>query len=323
MKNSFLFVLIVLFFFSCSKKSGDDGQSFVQSPPVVITPVTSTATDTLGAGWTKIPVTPDKTITDVFFTDSNNGYLVSAVGVYKSINGGLTWTQVNSGSYENIAAWGNKAYFVARASQSGLRTIDGGATFQNAPATPDAVDVFYSSANNCYTAGATINRRSTDGGASFPVVYNFNDNPGYTSLFFLNDLNGWNIRGNKIYKTTDGAVTWTSAGTVSGPGMCVEFIDTNTGYCTTNTNVFKTINGGTLWQPIFTTPLTSFYNDLAFVSANEGYVCNANKIYKTTDSGATWVKVVALANTNLIELHFTDAGHGWATCFDGSILRYN
>jgi len=47
------------------------------------------------------------------------------------------------------------------------------------------------------------------------------------------------------------------------------------------------------------------------------------RIYKTTDAGTTWSVVVALVSASIMEIHFTDAGHGWACCADGDVLRFN
>lgn len=48
-------------------------------------------------------------------------------------------------------------------------------------------------------------------------------------------------------------------------------------------------------------------------------------IFKTTDSGNTWTKVVAVASSTpyLMELHFTDANHGWACGSNGMILKFD
>ena len=88
--------------------------------------------------------------------------------------------------------------------------------------------------------------------------------------------------------------------------------------------IYKSVNGGTDFLQVAQLPpgATRAIPDLHFVNDNTGYVNAGNRIYKTIDGGLTWQVVVALGNDRIIEIHFTDANHGWA-CGGGTILRFN
>jgi photosystem II stability/assembly factor-like uncharacterized protein len=60
-----------------------------------------------------------------------------------------------------------------------------------------------------------------------------------------------------------------------------------------------------------------------FINENIGYESFGHRIFKTTDGGINWTKIIGLGNSNIVEIHFIDEMHGWAICFDGTILKYN
>jgi photosystem II stability/assembly factor-like uncharacterized protein len=316
MKKIIFAIFLLALAVSCSKKSMSEPKP---DPVIAVFP------DTLGAAWTTKNVTPGNVIADIFFTDNNNGYLVSKTGIYKSIDGGNNWVQKNlSTGFYNIAASGNNALFIQNGLQPVL-TTDGGNTFQSVTVSLAGdlpTDGFYSSLSNCHTANYRTNNKSVDGGQTFPFFYFFSDTQNYSTLFFLNDTNGWTLRRDTLYKTINGGANWTVLSSVTGNASAVEFINLNTGYYSNQLGVYKTIDSGINWQQVFFNSGTAF-TDIDFVSAAEGYVSSRNQIFKTTNSGSTWTKVVALGNTNIIELHFTDASHGWACCENGTILKFN
>ena len=315
MRLVYLFAFSCCLFTACSKKQDDA----VNTPP----PSATQKPDTLTAGWTKIMVTPGNAVNDIFFTDNNNGYLAGGGGIYRSVNGGAAWTRVNTaGNYYNIAAFANKAVF-CNGSFSVLQTSDAASTFQTVNVGDYILDAYYPSSVNCHLVSNTKIYNSTDGGNSFPFNYNFGASDNYATLSFLSDLTGWEIKGGTVYKTTDGGASWTAISTMNVLGNAIEFLDVNNGYFSTPVSVYKTTNGGNSWQRILLDNNSTGYTDIDFVSVNEGYVTNGNEILKTGDGGISWTKVVALGQTNFIELHFTDAAHGWACCFDGSIVKFN
>jgi photosystem II stability/assembly factor-like uncharacterized protein len=164
--------------------------------------------------------------------------------------------------------------------------------------------------------------KSVDAGSTWTKIYDFPfSSAGYRSLHFLNDQYGWVAGASGPFKTTNGGIAWEQKPNPAfsfGSGN-VFFTDVNNGYVSDGSITAKTTNGGNTWNRVFTG--SSGYNDLHFISTNTGYTTDGNYVYKTLDGGSTWNKEVALPQKILVELHFTDASHGWA-CGTGAVLKF-
>ena len=319
MEKLFRLLFVVVIISSCSKKNGSAGSSLVPILP-----------DTLTAGWSKITSLPAGNFKDIFFTDNSNGFAVSANGIYKSVNGGTNWTKLSSTNAINltgIGALNNNNVCFLNGTTSIAVTQDGGTTFTNPVYyNPGGVDAgfsscFFASANSCYFASDQYMWKSVDAGLTIDTIFHFSDIATSSSLFFLNDSEGWVLRLNGVYKTTDGGESWGIDTTlIDGYGK-IQFLDSNNGYFSNYGTVNKTTDAGLNWQPVYQSTLQVF-TDLDFITVDEGYCALNNKILKTTDAGATWTIVVALGNEFVNKIHFTDANHGWACTSDGTVVVF-
>jgi photosystem II stability/assembly factor-like uncharacterized protein len=116
------------------------------------------------------------TFCDLYFTDLNNGWTIGPSAIYKTNDGGTSWTQY----------WEN------------------GKTFY---------DIFYLNPQNFWLSGYDYSKealllKSTDGGLSWADKANslkFSIN----SVSFTDSLNGWVLsKEGQIFKTTDGGDSW-------------------------------------------------------------------------------------------------------------------
>jgi photosystem II stability/assembly factor-like uncharacterized protein len=323
MKQLFIISCCVLLFNACSKKNDQ---------PVVTGPVMPTTPDTLSAGWSKVGDIPNsESMTDVFFTDISNGYATSTLGIYKSSNGGVNWNKINTDpDFINIAAIGTKATFVNQDSYF-YNTQNNGATILKTllPPFPGSsgyvlYDCFYSSANICYMCSRRFIFKSMNGGISFDTIFRFSTDF-YTieNLFFVNDQEGWATKGDTLYKTMDGGLSWNHSLKLIPNYSPLFFPNRNIGYVSSADKLYKTSNAGNTWQILPTIETNYQIKDMHFVSDLIGYCCIRNRIYKTIDGGTSWTKVVALGGKNLIEIHFIDENHGWACGEFGYVLRFN
>ncbi|MFT3910665.1 MAG: hypothetical protein QM737_14665 [Ferruginibacter sp.] len=317
MEKLFRLLFIVLLISSCSKNNGSNGGS-----SAVLLP------DTLSAGWTKITTLPVENFRDIFFTDNSNGFAVSNNGIYKSVNGGTDWTKINS-SLNMVgigAASPDRACFVNNDFPVFV-TQNGGTTFSQSTYTYPGggsvgfYDCFFTGANNCYFSSNQFAWKSLDGGLTVDTIFEFPTVSSTSSLFFLNDNDGWIVREDAVYKTTDAGDTWIPDTTLNNGYGSIDFPDPNTGYFTFYGTVNKTTDGGVTWLPVYQTGFAN-YTDIDFINADEGYIAFNNKVYKTTDGGSNWTVVVALGNEIVSKICFTDASHGWACTSDGVVVKY-
>ena len=326
---SLLFTAVVFFFLSCKKDKPADNNN---NNNVITLP---TDPDTLTTGWQKVGTIPiEDWVSDVFFTDNNNGYITSNYGIYKSENGGLDWIKINDATQvSNIGAKGSNACFV-NASSNIYHSSNYGQdilseSYESAipSGAPGFQDCFYSTNNNCYAISRLYVWKSIDGGAHFDTLMSFPESIGSVgSLFFTDDLHGWTCRNkNTVYQTTDGGHSWATNLVFSNSQdwMPVFFVDQNTGFVATSYTVYKTTDGGATWGSNIITAADSIITDIHFINSQEGYACAGTKIFKTTDGGVNWTTVVALGKKRINEIHFTDANHGWACGQYGYVLRFN
>lgn len=311
-KNIFiLFVSVLPIYYGCSKKSSSD------EPPVAV--------DTLATGWKKISV-PAIDLNDIFFINNTAGFAVGGPNIFKSSDGGNTWQQIyySPAGLVNIAMGNESNIVFVTYNNKIIFTKDGGNSFDSVTISTDLItDAFFVSSTTVYAIGKSF-WKSVNAGSSWTKQYDFTST-GYKSLHFLNDQVGWVVGAGGAFNTTNGGVAWQQK--FVGPDLDfsnnsgnVYFVDGNTGYISDGRHIGKTINGGTSWNKIFNT--NSAYQDLHFVSATTGYFTDDKYIYKTRDGGATWNKEVVLQGKTIVELHFTDATHGWACGAGGVILKF-
>lgn len=303
-----LIVLIVPLFYGCSKNSSSD------NPPAT--------TDTLATGWKKITM-PDLSYNDIFFINNNTGYLVGDGNIFRSTDGGNNWQKVYGASSGLInIAMGSESNIVFISDNNRIIfTKNGGASFDSVTINTLIQDAFFVSATTVYAVGISF-WKSTNAGSTWTKLYDF-PGPvfGYSSLHFLNDQYGWVAGIGGPYKTTNGGLAWEQK---SNPDFNFNsgnpfFIDINNGYVSDGSRTGKTSNAGNSWSRVF--EAGGGYQDLHFLTTNTGYISEGKYIHKTTDGGNTWSKEVTLPQKTIIELHFTDAAHGWA-CGTGVVLKY-
>jgi photosystem II stability/assembly factor-like uncharacterized protein len=292
--------------------------------------VSAAASDTLSAGWKKIQINDSSALYDVFFIN-NTGFAVGS-NIYKSSDGGDNWSQLTAPSelgypLINIGMGNEKNAIFIKSLGQVVATHNGGASFTTkVMPDPSLSDVFFVDSSIAYAVGKSV-WKTIDAGDNWIKLYDFAPTAGWNSLSFINEKTGWISKQEGIYKTINGGIDWQRVNTDTinlDQGGAIFFLNSDTGYFSNNTSIEKTVDGGASWNNVFTCT-SSTYHDIHFVSTNVGYITDGPRIYKTSDGGNTWTKEVALASSSnsLIELHFTDANHGWACGGKGTILKYN
>jgi photosystem II stability/assembly factor-like uncharacterized protein len=288
--------------------------------------------DTLTTGWTKIIVDSLEGFSDIFFKNNTTGYLVGGK-TYKSTDGGLHWNPISDKLFYNLAVTNNGNVFFAN--ETGLfRSINGTGPITQVLSSLSYSDVFFVDDDNGYYLNESGLFNSTDGGSNWVKLSTTGiDFPGYhATLFFTTKNTGWVTGSDTVFKTNASPLNWTGSGIVNKiPSTLFTSVfatPDNTVYALGGSyaTLYKSTNGGASFSSIKTfQPVGGWYGDIYFVDNSTGYVLGNNRIYKTTDAGNTWKVAVSLADTHsqLVELHFSDAHHGWACSDHGTVLVYN
>jgi LPXTG-motif cell wall-anchored protein len=220
--------------------------------------------------------------------------------VYKSTDGGATWTGVDLGiSYQyvySIAISPNYATdhtVFAGGNQGGVyKSTDGGASWTsvNLPPSSVAISPNYVTDHTVFAGGQGGVYKSTDGGASWTVVNSTIGSvaisPNYAmdhTVFASNSLG--------VNKSTDGGANWavvtTTVGSVTiSPNYATDH--TVFGNGNSQEGLYKSTDGGASWTLVTTT--------VGFVTISPNYAMdhtvfgsgNQEGFYKSTDGGASW-----------------------------------
>lgn len=183
-----------------------------------------------------------------------------------------------------------------------LKTTDGGNSWSGLPvgtfqglAVVQALD-----ANTVLAGGGCVARRSTDGGRSFTAVrftpVEARCRVGLRDLSFVSaDVGYLLLADGSVFTTTDGGTQFAprtavpesrAAGGPADPGG-IAFLDARTGYATSGSKVFQTLDGGVSWRGVASAGPT--LNRLSFVDAQHGFALgNGGAFLRSDDGGNTW-----------------------------------
>lgn len=216
----------------------------------------------------------------VAFPDSSNGWVAGSHGqIYRTLDGGKTWTWQNSGTIRTISSlcfinadegwatggWGDGYQYLV------LKTVDGGASWQHLSFGNTAfscADIFFTDSNNGWLCGQDNQilpqiHHTSDGGATWTrqdLPFN-GENGEVTRVRFADALEGW-ASVSSLYITP------------AGP-------------------VLHTTDGGNTWEVQFSTAL--HYNHLDVQDQNRIAVAavqilypSAEKVFVSLDGGESW-----------------------------------
>lgn len=289
-------------------------------------------TDDAGNTWTDISnASINGSLRSVWFTSPDTGFIgrTSTFGMYKTTNGGLTWSQ-------NFGYFFTTCYAMHFLND----TLGFAGAFGNA--------IF----------------RTTNGGENWSQQSNPQLSEFIRSFSFADSLRGMAIAGGYVYLTINGGTTWSStfnlgnlrSGALSPQGNAVvgnltggirisndygaNFTDANpqAGIATfrrikmLNANqgwvggdlgkILKTNNGGTSWQLQTAAPYFDVITDMSVFSSSKVLVSNDDgQVITTTNGGSSFSTQTLDANGPIRAMHFPTASVGYACGNSGRLWK--
>jgi len=166
---------------------------------------------------------------------------------------------------------------------------------------------------------------------------NFPTNEHLRKVRFANEMAGWILGNDFIYKTSDGGVSWVPQDSSLGWGNGLYVLNDqvvfyNT-YTTNSANwergIRRTTDGGLTWQTIDSLPYS--YPDFEFLNDQVGFavgidVNDTNAVRMTTDGGTTWNTISTnfpQTDSWLYGITFVDDQQGWIVSYDGYVYHSN
>jgi len=286
-----------------------------------------------GSNWLKQTSTLAEYMFGVDFVNETTGYACGQYNLIKTTNGGINWNALVTSDFDVIDfVDANTGYFGG----SGLfKTTNGGATitditFENMPG--KLTEIQFLDANTGYILGKYNTAwKTTNGGVNWSIITGYgggthyclnfcNENLGFIGLYIFNIGSG-------ISKTTNGGLNWSFMPIPEAGDYIWDFyfLNSNTGFFTTDGKIFKTTNSGINWFSVYETNYLISYASIysiQFVNDNTGYATFAwGKMVKTTDAGSTWAVHNSITDNWFTDLFFTDVNTGYFVGSNGVILK--
>ncbi len=255
-------------------------------------------------------------------TEPSIVYAGTQAGVFKTINGGRTWTAMNNGlgTNRNVTSMvinpsaPATLYLTIGGFQSGngvYKSTDGGATWilRNTGVThpelislaivPSAPNTLYLGVNFCCVAGSHI-YKTTDGADNWALIPDAP--PLVPATIVVDPLNHATVYvadaqfPGGVHKSTNSGSTWQRLEVALNVSVTSVSVSPHTAgllFANTNQGVFKSVNGGDNWTvlankfgKVYFDPVSpsTLYMVSTFFSFQEG-------ILKSTDTGQTWTAV--------------------------------
>jgi photosystem II stability/assembly factor-like uncharacterized protein len=216
------------------------------------------------------------------------------------------WLQQNSGTEENlydIKFINKNTGWTLGDGGIVLKTTNGGDNWINIPnpsITAGGIlsTVFPVDSNIVYVVGGhEVILKTTNGGINWIEIRNgpYGCGSGFESVFFLNKDTGWFCGSMRVLRTTNGGLTFDSAGIFWGSLHDMYFKDFNTGIICGDGRVFKTTDGGLNWfnTDVPTNGIAAMFMKIGVVENQYVWVIGSNAagVYKSTNFATTWSKV--------------------------------
>lgn len=312
-------------------------------------------TSTGSTGWNRYnsPIPPDSCsyihYDAVHFFNRTHGYITGIWGNILKVSNNDDELEVNSSRFhKDLCGFDDKIFGVfavdsltcytagyfkpdidtARASIA--RTIDGGKHWEEClggkrwDVDSSLYCLYFINRDTGWVAGAKGQiLKTTDGGDTWKVTQSNTVVYLYDILFVDNQI-GYACGDSGIYlKTMDSGENWQQYKMGEYLFSTLSFPSKDTGYITSNTKIYRTINSGTTWDTLNTQPPV-VYMQAFFIDSRNGFVCgDYGLIYKTMDAGETWTKTNSdqITNLPLTGLHAVNKDTVYATSAFGIIIK--
>jgi len=268
--------------------------------------------------------------------------------VLKTVDGGQTWSDKSLGVLENMGScfFVNSNLGWVGGSYGLYKTTDGGDSWTQQTGPSNIKKIFFFDQSTGWTVGGTYGTTSdfgqifltTDGGDHWTEEKNSTHWSMFNGVQFIDKSTGWVSSGfGFLIKATDGGSVWQSPLYLkSGMGIgSMYFIDKNTGFAVGRDNnggsIYKTVDGGTSWiDKAPGMPYSPGY--IKFFNANNGIVAGGAyfgqpAVLVTSDGGENWTTQITsvpdgASSGSFLSEYFVDNNTGWAVGGSGSILKF-
>lgn len=283
-----------------------------------------------GTTWTPIPFLGSTYFMEFYTTML--GIATGNFGQYISLDGGLTWSPSPNDIFDLDLT--NSLTGLGISNTGIFRTTDGGTTFTQV-FTGNAIAVEYISGTVATGIADGLFIRSTNGGVTWTSGASANGRQQLQAVSG-NIVLAWGRSGNfpnyddRVFRSTDGGQTWTDLGEVIPAGVYAFTVADPQSVTAADMegNMFYSSNAGLTWSQSFSTRgQQSGYLSSAvpvFANATTGYFgYGAGFMMKTTNGGASWAQISSGTGESLNDIDRFANGNLIAVGDNGTLLKSN
>jgi photosystem II stability/assembly factor-like uncharacterized protein/PKD repeat protein len=259
-----------------------------------------------------------------YFADAQTGYFGYGAGfIIKTTDGGASWTQISSGTGENINDVDRfpNGNLIAVGDNGTLLTSDGFSQWiiHEKLSQNDLNAIQVLDANEVLVVDKTGQvYRSTDGGESWtatagkPVSMTSAED-----IQFTNSLDGWVIGQSfttgALYHTTDGGTTWVPVTEFLGSYKSVDVEGANIWAANVGEIFYRSTDNGATWVQGQLPYSPVQISDMEFFNESIGYAVGWwGQAYRSSDGGETWtILPTPNADDNFTDIYLLGANELW------------
>lgn len=220
------------------------------------------------------------------FVTENKGFAVGYDLVLKTVDGGLTWTELSLGTevylYNNLTFFNENVGLISAQLNDSTAfaiylTTDGGDTWTNASDVINAggIEIAYADENTLFSVGADeLISKSTDGGDTWNQIYSGVIQNYFVSTFFKDANNGIVSSEEGTLKTThDGGETWTDFTTGYHFFFGLAYRGNQLLAAGTDEDIYSSNDNGDTWSLLYDGAGFNQLNEIALFADGSGLIC--------------------------------------------------
>ncbi|HLN53949.1 MAG TPA: YCF48-related protein [Lentimicrobium sp.] len=312
-----------------------------------------------GSTWTQVNLPVylyNSQIRNVNFVDEETGFIALAKKVYKTVDGGQSWSaspQLNTGTLQGTFFLDHNKGFAFGSNESLAKTTDGGNSWIVLSYSP-LTELHYSylgfaDQNNGYVIAQdwyyeeAVVRKTTDGGFSWTNLALPSEIEYVSGLEVLGTGNLWIGAGNafwspqtgyiaRAYHSTDGGLTWSmhilgQTNSNAGGVLDIKFFNQNEGRIVNLNHIYTTHDGGNTWidHAVGSNVCISCFSPAAWTDQNTGFIAGYSPaLIYTTDNGETYEDLISGGTPLFATTYFKDTLHGFVggSYNENAMIRY-
>lgn len=277
-----------------------------------------------GISWDTVPLVSRYQVKSIYFINQNTGFAYTDNKILKTTNSGANWDTVYTPNYQyhQIIFFDNVNGYL-KGSQQLVFTTSQGNTWT---VSMTYYNTFLKNINEGFGIGPIYDGnflyKTTNTGINWvAITAGFKDY--FQDVFFLNENTGYTGGRGKIYKTTDGGISWSlkNVDTLNFPEVNnIMFVNNNTGYAGLESGKFaRTTDGGANWQLSQTAPGDHLHG-MSFPSVDTGFAFTKyGHFLRTTNAGVNWIEITHFVGENYQDVEFIDNMSGFAGGYSNSL----